>query len=439
MISLFAIPNPLHAQESLKINGFIQNYNAFQTTQENELLAGRNRLRFTLSRALPVGSATFESDIIHRYNDGDNDVEIRLREAYLEWFFDKSDLRIGLQNIIWGKTDAGFVTDILSPVDLREFLAVDINDIRLGVVSANFTRYFGSNFLQVIAAPAIQPDLIPQPDSRWFPVPSIASPIPVNFTTGIDRNTVDDVQGAVRYAMRSNIRFDLDFMAMYWTHPTPSYGLFLNIIDLQQGPNINLRETYNPSPMAGYSFEWRVDGSWIIKSEALYVQEKLFNYLPVSADLLEGALSNPLQAIQVLQQFEPRDDGFLIERPWLQTMLGVQTEISGFTISGQGYLETIFNFEDRILQRRIFPFTTGLIQKSFFRERLNLLSLTRYNIYADDFWVQFQGNYDVADGIEFALGTNLFGGPSPPPIFGHFTFNQFRQNSFVFARVTTYW
>jgi len=70
---------------------------------------------------------------------------------------------------------------------------------------------------------------------------------------------------------------------------------------------------------------------------------------------------------------------------------------------------------------------------------LNLLSVGRYNVFADDFWVQVQGIYEAADGVELSLGTNLFGGPSPPPVFGHFTFNQFRENSFVFGRITAFW
>ena len=430
---------PLYGQEKINLNGFIKNYNAFQTTSENELLAGRNRLRFELNRPVSAGTMYLETDLIHRYNDGDSDVEVRLRQAYLEWFFDKSDLKIGLQNITWGKSDGGFVTDILSPVDLREFLAVELSDLRLGVVSVNFTRYFGSNFLQAIGSPAFQPDLLPEPDSRWFPVPRVPQIVPVNFITGIEKNTIDDVQAALRFGLRSNINFDLDLIAYYWTHPTPAYGLSLNATDLQQGLSLDLRETYNPSPMAGYSFEWRTGSSWIVKSEALYVHERLFNDLPISGNIIENPLANPVELLQALQELQTRDDGLLVEKPWLHTMLGIQTDIKGFTISGQGYIETIFNYEERILQRQIFPYTTGLIQKSVFRDRLNLLSTGRYNLFADDFWFQLQSIYDATDGVELSLGTNLFGGPFPPPLFGHFTFNQFRENSFVFGRITAFW
>jgi len=430
---------PLYAQENINLNGFIKNYNAFQTTSENELLAGRNRLRIELNRPLSIGSVYLETDLIHRYNDGDSDAEIRLRQAYLEWFFTNSDLKIGLQNIIWGKSDGGFVTDILSPVDFREFLTVELPDLRLGVVSVNFTRYFSSNFLQLIVSPAFQPDLLPDPDSRWFPVPSLPQIVPVNFTTGVEKNTINDVQAALRFGLRSNIHFDLDLFAFYWTHPSPAYGLTLNATDFQQGPNINLRETYTPSPMAGYSFEWRAGSDWILTSEALYVHERLFNDLPISNNLIENPLANLVELLQALQELQTGDDGFLAEKPWLHTMLGVQTDIKGFTISGQGYIETIFKHEERILQRQIFPYATGLIQKSVFRDRLNLLSVGRYNVFAEDFWIQLQGIYEVTDGVELSLGTNLFGGPSPPPIFGHFTFNQFRENSFVFGRITAYW
>jgi len=438
LVSHLLLFEQAYSQEKITVNGFLQNYNGLQTSSGNELLAGRNRVRFELSRPVSVGNIFLESDLIHRYNDGDSDVEVRLRQAYLEWFFDKSDLKIGLQNIITGKSDGGFVTDIFSPVDLREFLATELDDIRLGVVSINYIRYFRENFLQLIGAPVFQRDLIPEPDSRWFPVQPVPSPVPVNFITGTGRNTIEDVQAAVRYGFRSNLSVDLDLFGYYWTHPTPTYGLTLNLADFQNGPNITLRETYNPSPMAGYAFEWRTGKNLIVKSEALFVQQKLFNYLPVSDEALTDPLNNLPEIVQLLQVSQQSDDEFLVEKPWLQGMIGLQSEIAGTTISVQGYLETIFNFDENILQRRHFPYVTGLAQKSILRDRLNLLSLGRFNTFAEDFWIQFQGIYEAADGVELALGTNLFGGPDPPPVFGHFSFNLFRDQSFLFARFTVF-
>jgi hypothetical protein len=162
------------------INGLYQNYNAFQTIPDYELLAGRNRLRLKLNKSLDLGGLYAESDLIHRYTESDH-IEIQLREIYLDWYFDNLDLRIGKQTIIWGRADGGFITDILSPVDLREFLTQSISDLRFGITAINAIRYFGANSLQLIVSPTFQKDLLPAQESPWFPVQTIDSPFPLQY------------------------------------------------------------------------------------------------------------------------------------------------------------------------------------------------------------------------------------------------------------------
>ncbi len=428
---------PLKAQYSA--NGFLQNYNAIQTTGEYEIIAARNRLRLQLSRSLNNGNLYTEADFIQRYADSER-VELQIKELYFDWYFDKSDLRIGKQKITWGRANGAFVTDILSPLDIREFLTQDPSDIIIGVTALNLTRYFGANSLQLIFNPVFQQDQLPDPDSRWFPLQRVEGPlpVPVNFLGKQKPPSIRTLQAATRFALRPSGAFDLDLMLMYWTHPTPAYALNINLFNFPNLPSIDLTESYIASPMAGYSFEWRPHRNLSIQSEMLYVYERLFTFLPVSVNQLERALDDPAEALQLLQDFEFRDDGYLLTKPWLHSMIGLQTEIAGTTVNVQAYLETIFNYEERILPQRLFPYVNLLVNRSFLRDRLQVISIGRYNIYGDDFWIQLQGVYELADDLEIALGTNLFGGEMTSPFYGHFTFNQFRENSFIFSRIALY-
>ncbi|WP_146198513.1 hypothetical protein [Rhodohalobacter mucosus] len=409
-----------------------------QTTPEYEIIAARNRFRLQLNRSISGGSFQSETDIIHRYAQR-AEAEVLIRELYFELYFDKSDLRIGKQVINWGRSNGAFVTGILSPLDLSEFLTQDPSDLILGVTSLNYIRYFGSNSLQFVFAPVFEKDRFPSPDSRWFPLQTIDAPLPVRYRTYESERPATDMQAALRYSLRSPDSVDLDLMLYYWTHPMPSFSLTVELFnDFPEPPSVDLSETYRVSPMAGYSLNWQLGDNFSLLSESLFVTDALFTFLPVSVNRLEDALESTTDALLVLQEFELRNDGYLLTKPWLQSMAGLQSEVAGTTISLQGYLETIFKYEDRILPQQFFPYATLFMNRSFLRDRLQVITGGRYNFFGNDFWVQLQGVYELDDGLELSAGVNLFGGKEISPFYGHFTFNQFRDNSFLFSKISLY-
>ena len=419
------------------VNGLLQNYNAIQTTSDYEFVAARNRLRFNLNKNLDIGGLYAETELIQRYNESEN-VELQLREAYFDWYLDHSDLRIGKQIINWGRANGAFVTNILSPLDLSEFLTQDPLDLTLGVTAVNINRYFGSNSLQLVINPIFQKDRLPEPDSRWFPIQTVDAPLPINYAGNNRNNTIQNMQAAARLSFRTSPNLDLDLKLLYWAHPVPAYALTINLLNFPNPPSVDLTETYQTSPMAGYSMEFRAHKNLAIQSEMLFVHERLFTFLPVSVNQLERALDDLTEAIILLQQFEFRNDGYLLKKPWLHSMIGFQTEINRTTINVQAYLETIISYEDRILPQKFFPYVNVLVNRPFLRDKLQLLSIGRYNIYGKDFWFQIQGAYELSDGLELSLGTNLFGGEFISPFYGHFTFHQFRENSMIFSKIALY-
>lgn len=439
LTSLFILSNLLitnsFAQQS--VTGVYQNYTGFQLYNSYELVAGRNRLRGQFDKSLNFGGLYAEIDLIDRYTK-DGEFEVLPRQIYADWFTSKYDVRVGKQNIIWGQSTGAFVNDILTPVDLREFLTQSPSDLRVGLTALNLQRYFGSNYVQFVLSPTLQPDKLPDSNSRWFPVQRPPSIIPFSFRQSDELSTISDVQLAVRFAWRPALSIDLDLMAYYWAHPMPAFSIRPRIFSIQNTPEVTLRETYRTSPMAGYSLSWQLSENWILSAEALYVNERLFTFLPVPVSRLEDALDDPVVAFQVLQEFDIRDDGYILSKPWFQQMAGIQTTLKGATIGAQGYIEVILNYEDRILPQQLFPYLSAFAQRTFFRERLSTIINGRYNIFGKDYWAQLQAAYEISDGFEFMMGTNLFGGPSISPFYGHLTFEQFKQNSFLFAQTSIY-
>ncbi|TVR18067.1 MAG: hypothetical protein EA391_03260 [Balneolaceae bacterium] len=434
---IFTLLLPSKAKAQSTLTGIFKNYHAAQTTGNYEILSARNRLQFQLTSSFDRGNFFADIDFVHRYQDR-REFELSLKEAYVDLFFSDTDLRVGKQNILWGRANGGFVTDILTPVDLREFLTQDPEDLRIGLTSLNAIFYNEAHTYQIIIAPLFQKDLIPNPSSRWFPVQTLPSPLPVRFADYDFTPTLSDAQFAFKYSNRSLSWLDLDLKLLRWKHPMPAYAINVNLISFPDLPSVTLRETYNNSLMAGISASIQAGSSWTFTLESLYVQDRLFTFLPVPISLLEEALTSLPAAIQLVQQFDLRDDGYIKKKPWLNSMIGVQTEMFSTTVSAQFYLETIFNYDEEILSQQYFPYATLLATRAFSRDRLRVLALSRYNFYAEDYWLQMQGVYEISDGLEFSLGTNLFAGEDFSPFYGHFTFAQFRQNSFLFAQLALF-
>ena len=430
------IYQPITAQ--FIIDGDIQNYNAVQTYSENELIEARNRLNIQLSRPYSFGELRSEIHIFNTYSDK-LDFDIQIKELYLEFFTSNSDVRLGFQRLTTGRTDAGFVTDVYSGVDFRDFLTKEPDEIILGTLAVNIRRYFNQNSIQLLLSPIPYNSKLPGLNSRWFPIQSFDGSIDVNLIKESQNYSLSEFSGAISYSNRSTPNFDFDVKALYWNYPSPSFGFRFNNINNPQSLSLDLFETYEQSLMIGLSGQYRLTSSLFLNTEALFVQGRLFTFSTVPKDQLDEALNDPFRTFQVLQQFTERDDNYLKRKPWLHSMAGLQSDLFGYTISGQLYLEWILDYDKEILSRPLFPYATLLVTRSLIRERLQLSALNRFNFTGRDWLFQFQSIYEVLDGLEITLGANLMGGNEADPFYGHFSFNQYRDNSFIFSRITYYY
>ena len=427
------------AAAQIRLNGVLQNYMAVQTVGDHEFLAARNRLRFQLDKPTNFGGLYTNLDLIHRFNKS-NKLELLLKEAYFDWYLPNFDLRIGHQKIIWGRANGTFITDIVTPVDLREFLTVSAEDIRFGVTSFNAIRYFGSNSLQLVFAPFFQSDLLPSAESRWFPARemlSLFSPFSVKSAPAERSHSLEDIQLALRYSLLSPERLDLDIFLMHWTHPTPAYNISFEFDEISETPSVNLEESYRNSWMTGLSASFKLHSKLFLLVESLFVNKKLFNATPLSIDFQPALFSDTSAFLELLQNIEIEDD-FLQTKPWIHSMAGLRTEIIQTTIDAQFFLEGIFKYEDEILQEEMYKYVTLLATRSLLRDRLQILTLSRYNFDTNDYWIQFQGQYELDENLQLTVGTNLFGGKETNQLSGHVPFSHFKENSFVFSKIALF-
>ena len=360
-----------------------------------------------------------------------------LRELYADIYMDKSDIRLGYQRVFWGRSQGTFVTDILSPFDLENLTYSEVSEIRKAILALNITRYFGANSLQFVLNPLLSTSNIPEPGSRWFPVPSPDDSIDISL-----KNESSDLwkglNAGLNFRLRTPSHLDAEFNLLYWRYPIPAFGYEIFQSSTFAPLDLSLQSRYNSSLMAGSGAGYQLSDRLSLNSEFLFIFSRSFTELPFEREQILMASENNLMALQLFREFQNRADLYTIKRPWLHSMLGVQSDIAGFNISLETHLEWILNYNDKIISEPVFPYFTILINRTMFRDRLQLISLNRYNPIGDDYWLQLESRYELSDLFELSLGTNLFGGAEPDPFYGHLSFHQFRKNSFFFSKLTLF-
>lgn len=83
------------------------------------------------------------------------------RQALLDGRIGKVDLKLGLQQVVWGQADGLRVLDVINPLDYREFILEDFLDSRRPLWMARVDLPVGSGAIQFLWIPYFVPGRIP--------------------------------------------------------------------------------------------------------------------------------------------------------------------------------------------------------------------------------------------------------------------------------------
>ena len=187
------------------------------------------------------------------------------KEAYLLYGADDFDLRIGQQQIVWGKTDGIRMLDIINPFDLREFILDDFLDSRIGLWSARLNYYAdiggSENEFEFVVVPDARPAKFAPAGSRWgFALPS-ASPGITLSTLAPEQPNWSLKNTELGFAWRANVRgWDLSLNYYYGWNDRPN--LFKQLI----GRTLTMQLRHLRMHTAGGSFS-NAFGSFVVRGE----------------------------------------------------------------------------------------------------------------------------------------------------------------------------
>jgi hypothetical protein len=376
-------------------HGFVRTYLGALTDRDGEYSVLQNTFDWKLDYG--KGDVALYVNPVFDYNALNNNLDITLRQAYMDIYFDNFDLRIGKQQIIWGKADGVFITDIISPRDLSEFILPDFEEIRIGINALKFDYYLGNSTFEVVWIPIFQATITPDENSIWapemqeFPVPTAY--YSQNYDSG---NKLSESEFALKYSYLGSV-IDFELMAAYMWDDNPAMHIYL-----QPDMTLLIKPEYHRLPLAGASFSKAVGGA-VVRGEGAYYFEKRFS--------AEDFTVNGIK-----------------EKDYAHYLIGYDHNWFDVNISFQFIQEYILDYEDDIKNDEFISTATFFFIKTFLRETLELNLFSYYGINNEDALLRPKIVYDFADGFEVQLGANIFVGDEG-------NFGQYDKNDMIYTKL----
>lgn len=376
-------------------HGFVRSYLGALTEQDGDYSVLQN----TFDWRLDYGKGDVELFVnpVFDYNALNKVLDISLRQAYLDIYFDDFDLRVGKQQIIWGKADGVFITDVISPRNLEEFILPNFEEIRIGVNAVKFDYYLGKSTFEAVWIPTFQSTIQPAANSIWVPqMPDFPMPVSYDYSIAEVANKFSNSEIAFKYSYLGSA-IDFELMAAYMWGDNPAMHIYL-----QPDTTILIKPEYHRLPLVGASFSKSIGGA-VVRGEGAWYFDKKFTAENLSVNGIK-------------------------EKNYAHYLLGYDHNWFGMNVSWQFIQEYILDYEDDIRNDEFSSTMTFLVTEDFLREMLRIEFFTYYGINNEDALLRPKVVYDLADGFEVQLGANIFMGEKG-------NFGQYNENDMVFLKV----
>ncbi len=404
LLLLFWFGISLSAVE-LDLKGFVDTYHAVRAKAPNDLMSSRTRLRLEALSTLDDGRASaFVSFNLQHNNFLPDKTGFELREAYVEYVSDKWDLRVGRQIIVWGKADGLQITDLISPLDLTEFLARDYDDIRTPVEALKFRLLGEKTNFELVWVPVFKPAELPEGDNPWALTPDAHAPTSSpNFqVVTLDPMTPAKKLGNSEFFTRVSFYLsgiDLAFSGFYtWD----DFGVvYWNLYSRNGYEVLELQQQYHR--VGGFGAEFSLPlGPVVVRGESAFYIRKHF---------------------ESLEESQP-----LVKKNAIDSLLGLDWYPgNGWTLSGQLVDKIILDHQKTIYDDAHTWLMTLHVSKKLMRETLSLSNMLYLGFNDWDLFNRFMVDYALIDSLHIIVGFDLFLGNSGD-------FGQYKDNSEFFFK-----
>lgn len=382
-------------QAQIAHHGFVRTYLGALSEQEGEYSILQNTLDWRLD--FGRGDVELFANSVFNYDALNGDLHISLRQAYLDIYFDDFDLRIGKQQIIWGKADGVFITDVISPRDLSEFILPDFEEIRIGVNAFKLDYYLGNSTFEAVWIPLFEPAILPDANSIWSPqMPDFFLPVNYDYSKAEVEDKLENSEYGFKYSYLGSA-LDFELMTAFLWDDNPAMHIFA-----QPDSTLLIKPEYHRLPLAGASFSKAIGGA-VLRGESAFYFDKKF----AAEDL---------------------NNNGIMENNYLHYLIGYDHNWFGVNVSIQFIQEYILDYQDEIRNEEFSNTMSFLISEDFLRETLRLELFSYLGINNEDALLRPKIIYDIADGFEVMMGANIFVGNDG-------NFGQYNQNDMLYLKL----
>ena len=398
ILIIFLLVNQFAISQNIDINGYVRNYTGILYDKGDfSILQNTLNLDFTKSG----NKVAFKANpILYSYNT--DSLDFRLREIYVDLYFKNFDLRIGKQQIIWGKADGAFITDIVSPLNLTEFLLPDFDEIRRGVNVVKFDYYLGNNTFEIIWIPNFTPTKIPAVGSIWYIQPEFLITPTFDWSKSEIIPSLKNSEIFFKYSALTS-KVDIEIMGGYTFDDKPSMHKNL-LLDTLGNPSLLIKPEYHRLFVSGGSFSSEIKGI-VLRGEAAFYNGKYF------------------------QTEDPFAIDALVQKDYLHYLIGLDFIIGNVNFSTQFIQETILNYDNNMFKEKTENTATFLARYNMFRETLHFELFTYIGLTNEDALIRPKITYDFDDSFSILFGSNIFIGDKKG------RFGQYKDNSMAYIKL----
>lgn len=322
---------------------------------------------------------------------------LRLKEAWMDYDGGFWALRIGRQSIAWGKADGLQVADVLCAKDENTILAREYADSRLSVDTARLTFKNDAFVFDAYWIPFFAPSALPLAEKN--PLKRVMIPKSVSLGAG----------GTIPVAQVTKSNFDLPGLSLENSEFAARLAAFFPFADF----SLYGFYGFDREPCLTYSL--LLDGGG--NPQALSVNGSYKRMLMIGADAaipikevvlrLEAAVF-PQRTFAASSKEQLMGKEKFRDKNQLVALAGFDWTPSGWTITGQYYLDALLDGSSH-LDRDSYRHQTSLsVSKAFFQETLDISLAWLFGLNDFDSMIKVQAKYSLTDSMALSLGSDLF-------------------------------
>lgn len=368
---------PAAADDGVAINGYMRT-KAGALVDDGSLFLAENTFDLRFSYALG-DTAVYANPVLYERDGTVRPVE--LREAYIDLHGTLLDVRVGKQQIIWGTGDGVFITDIVSPKDMSQFLIPDFEELRLAVTGARLNLHAGTQGLELVWLPWFTPSVSPSATGIWAPAMPFAT-TPTIQPGSLPAMSLQNGEYFARYSWMGPAA-DVSLMGGWFWNDTPVF----RVVSFTPPSSLTVKPEYYQVAAGGYAVSGAL-GPFILRSEGAFYGNKRFQGSPMVYP-----------------------EGYA-EKNELEYLVGTDFSLAGYNFGLQFIQDIILDHEPALVDDAVRNTATFVVARTCLDDTLTAEVFVYLGLAAPDALIKPKVTWDVADGLEFFAGAYIFLGDS---------------------------